>query len=194
VGLGGAARPARALGPRRGGASAGGGVAALGKVARVLAESEDQPHLIEALHAVSARLGGLPRRWRFDRMATVASPNTGRVTATFAAVAKHYGVHVDLCPPRHGNRKGTVEKANHSAAQRWWRTLADDTTAAQAQVLLDGFCARIGDRRVRRRDGAPTTVGALADAEVLAPAAGGVPGHGGRRADRDRAGAGRVPR
>jgi transposase len=135
----------------------------------VLAESEDQPHLIEALHAVSARLGGLPRRWRFDRMATVASPNTGRVTATFAAVAKHYGVHVDLCPPRHGNRKGTVEKANHSAAQRWWRTLADDTTAAQAQVLLDGFCARIGDRRVRRRDGAPTTVGALADAEVLAP-------------------------
>jgi hypothetical protein len=62
----------------------------------VLAESEDQAHLVEALHAVSARLGGLPRRWRFDRMATVASPNTGRVTATFAAVAKHYGVGVDL--------------------------------------------------------------------------------------------------
>jgi transposase len=90
----------------------------------VLAESEDQPHLVEALHAVSGRLGGLPRRWRFDRMATVASPNTGRVTATFTAVAKHYGVGVDLCPPRHGNRKGTVEKANHSAAQRWWRTPA----------------------------------------------------------------------
>jgi transposase len=135
----------------------------------VLAESEDQAHLVEALHAVSARLGGLPRRWRFDRMATVASPNTGQVTATFAAVAKHYGVHVDLCPPRHGNRKGTVEKANHSAAQRWWRTLADDPTVVEAQASLDGFCARVGDGRVRRRDGAPTTVGALAAAETLAP-------------------------
>ncbi|HEU0102101.1 MAG TPA: hypothetical protein VFR07_07235 [Mycobacteriales bacterium] len=62
--------------------------------------------------------GGLPKVWRFDRMATVASPNTGRVTATFAAVAKHYQVQVALCPPRHGNRKGVVEKANHSAAQR----------------------------------------------------------------------------
>jgi len=58
-------------------------------------------------------------------MATVASPNTGRVTATFAAVAKHYAVHVALCPPRHGNRKGTVEKANDTAAQRWWRTVPD---------------------------------------------------------------------
>ena len=27
-----------------------------------------------------------------------------------------------------GNRKGVVEKANHTAAQRWWRTLADDMT------------------------------------------------------------------
>ncbi|MHA6783344.1 Mu transposase domain-containing protein [Pseudonocardia saturnea] len=135
----------------------------------VLAESEDQAHLIEALHAVSARLGGLPKRWRFDRMAIVASPNTGRVTATFAAVAKHYGVGVDLCPPRHGNRKGTVEKANHSAAQRWWRTVADEFTVVEAQVSLDGFCARVGDGRARRRDGAATTVGMLAAAEPLAP-------------------------
>ncbi len=135
----------------------------------VLAESEDQAHLVEALHAVSARLGGLPRRWRFDRMATVASPNTGRVTATFAAVAKHYGVGVDLCPRRHGNRKGTVEKANHSAAQRWWRTLPDERTVVEAQVSLDGFCARVGDGRARRRDGVATTVGALAATEPLAP-------------------------
>lgn len=140
-----------------------------GKWRAVLAESEDQAHLVEALHAVSARLGGLPRRWRFDRMATVASPNTGRVTATFAAVAKHYGVGVDLCPPRHGNRKGTVEKANHSAAQRWWRTLPDERTVVEAQVSLDGFCARIGDGRARRRDGVATTVGALAATEPLAP-------------------------
>ena len=135
----------------------------------VLADAEDLPHLVEALHAVSARLGGLPKRWRFDRMATVASSNTGRVTASFAAVAKHYGVHVDLCPPRHGNRKGTVEKANHSTAQRWWRTLPDDLSVAQAQASLDAFCARVGDGRVRKRDGQRTTVGALGALEPLAP-------------------------
>jgi transposase len=146
-----------------------GALSCSGRWRAVLADSEDLPHLIEGLHAVSARLGGLPKRWRFDRMATVASPNTGRVTASFAAVAKHYGVHVDLCPPRHGNRKGTVEKANDSAAQRWWRTLPDDLTVAQAQASLDAFCARVGDKRPRRRDGERTTVGQLADLEPLAP-------------------------
>jgi transposase len=146
-----------------------GALPASGKWRGVLAESEDLAHLVEALHAVSARLGGLPRRWRFDRMATVASPNTGRVTASFAAVAKHYAVHVELCPPRHGNRKGTVEKANHTAAQRWWRTLPDDLSVTQAQASLDAFCARVGDSRVRTRDGERTTVGALAELEPLAP-------------------------
>ena len=46
-------------------------------------------------------------------MATVCHPATGQVTASFAAVAKHYGVSVAICPPRRGNRKGVVEKANH---------------------------------------------------------------------------------
>ena len=73
-------------------------------------------------------LGGLTRVWRFDRMATVCDPGSGRVTASFAGVAKHYGVSVAICPPRRGNRKGVVEKVNHTAAQRWWRTLADDVT------------------------------------------------------------------
>lgn len=140
-----------------------------GKWRGVLAASEDLPHLIDALHQVSGRLGGVPKGWRFDRMATVASPNTGKVTASFAAVGKHYGVHVHLCPPRHGNRKGTVEKANHSAAQRWWRTLPDELTVAQAQASLDAFCARTGDARTRKRDGAVTTVGALAELERLGP-------------------------
>lgn len=135
----------------------------------VLAESEDHAHLVDGLHQVSARLGGLPARWRFDRMATVVNPNSGRLQPAFAAVAKHYGVGVDLCPPRHGNRKGVVEKANHSAAQRWWRTLPDATTMTGAQVSLDGFCARVGDVRPRMRDGVKTTVGALALAEHLAP-------------------------
>ena len=134
----------------------------------MLAESEDQPHLVEALDGVVRRLGGCTKLWRFDRMTTVCHPATGRITATFAPVAKHYGVEVAICPSRHGNRKGVVEKGNHSLAQRWWRTLADDLTVAQAQSGLDEFCVRVGDARGRTLDRARTTVGALAAAEPLA--------------------------
>src|SRR5664279_4612904 len=136
----------------------------------VLCESEDQPHLIDGLDRVTRALGGVSRDWRFDRMATVVSPGTGRVTASFAAVAKHYGVQVKPCPPRRGNRKGVVEKANHTAAQRWWRTLPDDITVAAAQARLDEFCATIGDARDRVDvDGNRCTVADLAARERLAP-------------------------
>jgi transposase len=133
----------------------------------VLAESEDQAHLIEALDGVVRRLGGVSRYWRFDRMASVCHPGSGRVTASFAAVAKHYGAGVKVCPSRRGQRKGVVEKANHSAAQRWWRTLADEHTMVGAQADLDRFCARVGDARTRRRDGQKVTVAELAAAEPL---------------------------
>ncbi|MGH9062111.1 MAG: hypothetical protein ACRDZY_21725, partial [Acidimicrobiales bacterium] len=76
----------------------------------VLAESEDQPHLIEGLDGVLRRLGGVTRFWRFDRMATVCHPGSGRVTASFAAVARHYCAGVRICPSRRGQRKGVVEK------------------------------------------------------------------------------------
>src|SRR6266571_254591 len=88
---------------------------------------------------------------------------------SFAEAAKHYGVAVDVCPSRRGWRKGVVEKANHSAAQRWWRTLPDDGTPVQAQGRLDAWCAKHGDARTRARDGARVTVGELAAAEPLAP-------------------------
>lgn len=138
-----------------------------GRWRAVLAESEDQPHLVEALDKVVRRLGGCTKAWRFDRMATVCHPPTGRISATFGPVAKFYGVGVDICPARHGNRKGVVEKGNHSLAQRWWRTLADDLNPAQAQASLDEFCVRVGDARGRVLDRARTTVGALAAAEPL---------------------------
>ena len=110
----------------------------------MLAESEDQPHLIEALDGVVRRLGGVSTYWRFDRMATVCHPGSGRVTASFAAVARHYGAAVRICPARRGQRKGVVEKANHSAAQRWWHTLGDELSAEATQAQLDGFCVRDG--------------------------------------------------
>src|SRR4030088_1822391 len=87
-----------------------------------LSGSMDSPHLIDGLDRVTRALGGCTIAWRFDRMATVINPESGRVQASFSAVAKHYGVAVRPCPPRRGNRKGVVEKANHVAAQRFWRT------------------------------------------------------------------------
>ncbi len=134
-----------------------------------LAESMDQAHVIDGLDRVSRQLGGLTSVWRFDRMATVCYPASGRITASFAAVAKHYGVSVAICPARHGNRKGVVEKANDSAAQRWWRTLGDDVTVEQAQRSLDRFCAERGDQRVKVIGALRTTVGVHAGGERLRP-------------------------
>jgi transposase len=145
-----------------------GALSASGKWRGVLAESEEQPYLIASLHQVCDRLGGLTRRWRFDRMSTVCHPASGDLTASFAQAAKYYSVAVDVCPSRRGWRKGVVEKANHSAAQRWWRTLPDEVSPAQAQARLDAWCARHGDARGRVRDGVRATVGDLAAAEPLA--------------------------
>src|SRR5215203_2098662 len=144
-----------------------GALAHSGRWRGVLAESTDQPHVIDALHRICVALGGLTRTWRFDRMATVCHPGTGQVTASFAAVAKHYGVSVAICPPRRGNRKGVVEKANHTAAQRWWRTLPDDITIEAAQASLDAFCVRVVDARRRVVDGRRDTVAAHASGERL---------------------------
>lgn len=142
-----------------------------GKWRAVLAESMTQPHLAQAQHQIMVKLGGATKDWRFDRMATVVDPGSGKVTATYAPIAKHFGVRVRPCPPRRGNRKGVVEKANHQAAQRWWRTLPDEITVAQAQQLLDEFCERVGDRRRRTdTDGNRSTVADLAAKEPLRPA------------------------
>ena len=146
-----------------------GALSSSGRWRGVLSCSEQQPYLVASLHQVCERLGGLTRRWRSGRMSTVCHPGSGEVTASFAEVAKYYSVAVDVCPSRRGWRKGVVEKANHAAAQRWWRTLPDDASPAQAQARLDAWCARHGDARPRRRDGEQTTVGELAAAEPLAP-------------------------
>ena len=125
-------------------------------------ESMDQAHLVAGIDEVLHRLGGTARRWRVDRMATVIVPGTDQVQASFAPVAKHYGVGVDPCPPRHGNRKGVVEKAIHYLTQRWWRT-ARVASPAEAQASFDEFCVRVADARPR----ADATIGELADRESL---------------------------
>ena len=135
----------------------------------MLRESEDQPHLVDGLDQGSCALGGLTRDWRFDRMATVIGPSTGKVSASFAGVAKHYGVQVRPCPPRRGSRKGVVEKANHVAAQRFWRTVPDDVTVEQAQARLDDCCSRRGDTPIRVTADGKSTVAAVAAREMLRP-------------------------
>src|SRR5215472_1668716 len=75
-----------------------------GKTRGVIAEKDDQPHLIEAIDGVLRRLGGTPRRWRFDRMATVVD-RQGGLLPNFAAVATYYGAAVDICPRRRAKRK-----------------------------------------------------------------------------------------
>ena len=134
-----------------------------------LSASQDQPHLVAGLDRVTRGLGGCTRVWRFDRMATVCDPGSGRVTASFAGVAKHYGVSVAICPPRRGNRKGVVEKVNHTAAQRWWRTLADDMSVEAAQDSLDRFAQERGDTRLRATANGRSSVAAVAKTEPLAP-------------------------
>ena len=137
------------------------------RVRGVLAESADQAHLIEAIHAVLVRLGGTARVWRTDRLSTVIVPGRRDVQPSFAPVAKHYGAVVEPCPPRRGNRKGAVESSVRYVCGRWWRTMTA-TTPQAAQTSLDRFCTTTGDARARRTvDGAATTVGALGDAEPL---------------------------
>ena len=136
------------------------------RVRGVLAESMDQPHLIEAIDAVLRRHGGTPRVWRTDRLATVIVPGRRDVQPSFAPVAKHYGAIVEPCPPRRGNRKGAVESSVRYVCGRWWRTMTA-TTPEDAQRSLDAFCAGPGDARTRRSVAGPVTVAALAEAEPM---------------------------
>lgn len=134
----------------------------------VLSPSMDVPHLLAAMTTLLALLGGLTRVWRFDRMATVLNPVTRDLTPMFAGFAKHHGVQPIVCRPRSGNRKGVVEKNNHTAAQRWWRTLPDGLTLEQAQASVDAF-ARGQDDRPRRTERRKTTAKAMFAAERLQP-------------------------
>lgn len=146
-----------------------GTLACSGKWRGVLAPNMTQPRVVDGLDRVCRGLGGVSRVWRFDRMATVCDPESGKVTASFAGVAKHYGVSVAICPPRRGNRKGAVEKSNHTAAQRWWRTLPDDLTVEQAQASLDKFCQLRGDTRLRPTTDGRASVATVASSEGLHP-------------------------
>ena len=149
-----------------------GSLAHSGKWRGYLAPDMTRPQVIAGIDRITRRLGGVTKSWRFDRMATVCHPSTGALTAEFADVAKYYGVSVDVCPPRRGNRKGVVEKSNHTAAQRWWRTLPDETTPEQAQTSCDTFCRTRSDARMRpTSDGRASVITVAAREPLSAPPA-----------------------
>lgn len=141
-----------------------GALAHSGKLRGAFSEAKDSAHLIAAMDQVVRRLGGLTRRFRIDAIEGGVIPATRRLVPEFADACRYYGVGVDLCPPRRGNRKGVVEKANDYLAQAWWRT-AEVATFEQAQASLDRFCSKVADRRPR----AHATVAQLAGAERLRP-------------------------
>jgi transposase len=133
-----------------------------GRCRAVISEGMTFAHLIDAIDGVLRRLGGTPRAWRTDRMATVVHPGTDRITASFAQAAKHYGVEVWVCPPRRPQRKGVVEKAIQYVTRSWWRT-APVASLGQAQADLDRWALMVADRRKRHG----STIAQLAAQEGL---------------------------
>jgi transposase len=133
-----------------------------GRFRAVMTEQMTFGHLAEAVHRVLVGLGGSARVWRTDRMATIVTPGTDRITVDAANMAKHYGVQIAVCPPRRAQRKGVVEAAVKYTTKSWWRT-AQVTTITEAQASLDRWSVEVADRR--SRSGA--TVGQLGLAEPL---------------------------
>lgn len=140
-----------------------------GKWRAVVSPSDDQAHLMHAIHQVIQGIGGVTQVWRFDRMSQVINPHTKDLTKEFAAFAKHYSVRVIACRPRSGNRKGVVEKNNHTIAQRWWRNLPDEITLVDAQQHLNAFALKQDKRKRNTSEGKSTPAG-LVHLERLVPA------------------------
>ena len=133
-----------------------------GRFRGVFCEQMAFGHLAEAMHRVLVGLGGTARVWRTDRMATIVTPGTDRLTTEAAQLAKHYGVEIAVCPPRRAQRKGVVEAGVKYTTKSWWRT-APVTTMAQAQASLDRWSVEVADER-KRPEG---TVGQIGAAEPL---------------------------
>jgi len=133
-----------------------------GRFRGVFCEQMTFGHLAEAMHRVLVDLGGTPRVWRTDRMATIVVPNTDRLTVDAAQAAKHYGVEIAVCPPRRAQRKGVVEAGVKYTTKSWWRS-APVTTPVQAQASLDRWCIDVADERKRPAG----TVGQIGASEPL---------------------------
>ena len=139
-----------------------GALSASGRFRGVFCEQMTFGHLADAMHRVLVELGGTPRVWRTDRMATIVVPGTDRLTVDAAQAAKYYGAEIIVCPPRRAQRKGVVEAAIKYLTRSWWRS-AQVTTMGEAQRSLDRWSADVADQR----RGPGGTVGEIGAAEPL---------------------------
>jgi transposase len=133
-----------------------------GRFRGVFCEQMTFGYLAEAMHRVLVGLGGTPRVWRTDRMATIVPPGTDRLTVDAAQAAKYYGIEIAVCPARRAQRKGVVEAAVKYTTRNWWRS-AQVTTLGEAQRDLDAWSVRVADERERPGG----TVGEIGAAEPL---------------------------
>lgn len=133
-----------------------------GRFRGVFCEQMTFGHLAVAMHQVLVALGGTARVWRTDRMATIVTPQTGRITPDAAALAKHYATQIAVCPARRAQRKGVVEAAIKYLTRSWWRTAAV-ATLGEAQRSLDRWSIDVADARDRPGG----TVGQLGAGEPL---------------------------
>ena len=140
-----------------------------GRFRGVFCEQMTFGHLAEAMHRVLVALGGTPRVWRTDRMATIVIPGTDRLTVDAAQAAKHYGIEITVCPPRRAQRKGVVEAAIKYLTRSWWRS-APVQTMAEAQRSLDRWSAEVADQR-RGHGGGVGEIGAAEPLRALPAAA-----------------------
>jgi transposase len=140
-----------------------------GRFRGVFCEQMTFGHLAGAMHEVLVALGGTPRVWRTDRMATIVTPQTWRITPDAAALAKHYGAQIAVCPARRAQRKGVVEAAIKYLTRSWWRT-ATVATIGDAQRGLDAWSARVADQR-KRLGGTVGEIGAAESLRALPPLA-----------------------
>jgi transposase len=136
-----------------------------GRLRGVFCEQMSFGHLADAMHQVLVALGGTPRVWRTDRMATIVNPQTKRVTRDACELAKHYGVELAICPPNRAQRKGVVERAIQYLTGSWW-TSARISGPADAQRDLDRWCRDVAD--TRSREGGETVLD-VAGRERLRP-------------------------
>ena len=137
------------------------------RVRGVLAESMDQPHLIEAIDAVMRRHGGTAAGLAHR---PAGHGDRARHAVTCSRRSRRWPSITARSWSR-ARRGAVTARARSSRAVRYrvWPVVAHDDRdhAEDAQRSLDAFCAGPGDARTRRSVAGPVTVAALAEAEPL---------------------------